>query len=164
MKSKRYIIASFLLVALRAAACGPGPFVLPDDCDLYRLMPYYAELREPADGRVEANCRAWMAAVPGVSEEAVRQAVYDFSLLDWQRVLRGDDRGNAFCRKLLLTRELTPYACLYGANTTSSGARRCARRGTTVPALTMAVSTSTASPVWLPATAAAMPTAMCCWP
>lgn len=106
MKSKRYIIASFLLVALRAAACGPGPFVLPDDCDLYRLMPYYAELREPADGRVEANCRAWMAAVPGVSEEAVRQAVYDFSLLDWQRVLRGDDRGNAFCRKLLLTRDV----------------------------------------------------------
>ena len=106
MKSKIYIIASFLLVALRAAACGPGPFVLPDDCDLYRLMPYYAELREPADGRVEANCRAWMAAVPGVSEEAVRQAVYDFSLLDWQRVLRGDDRGNAFCRKLLLTRDV----------------------------------------------------------
>ena len=106
MKSKRYIIASFLLVALRAAACGPGPFVLPDDCDLYRLMPYYAELREPADGRVEANCRAWMAAVPGVTQEAVRQAVYDFTLLDWQRVLRGDDRGNAFCRKLLLTRDV----------------------------------------------------------
>lgn len=106
MKSKRYIIASFLLVALRAAACGPGPFVLPDDCDLYRLMPYYAELREPADGRVEANCRAWMAAVPGVTQEAVRQAVYDFSLLDWQRVLRGDDRGNVFCRKLLLTRDV----------------------------------------------------------
>ena len=103
MKSKRYIIASFLLVALRAVACGPGPFVLPDDCDLYRLMPYYAELREPDDGRVAANCRAWMAAVPGVSEEAVRQAVYDFSLLDWQRVLRGDDRGNAFCRKLIFT-------------------------------------------------------------
>lgn len=106
MKLKIYIIASFLLVALRAAACGPGPFVLPDDCDLYRLMPYYAELREPADGRVEANCRAWMAAVPGVTQEAVRQAVYDFSLLDWQRVLRGDDRGNAFCRKLLLTRDV----------------------------------------------------------
>lgn len=82
-------------------ACGPGPLVAPDDCDLYRILPYYVELQEPADGRVEANCRAWMKAVQGTSLEAVRQAVYDFTLADWLKVQQGDYRGNAFCRRLL---------------------------------------------------------------
>ena len=106
MKLKRFIAASALFCcALRAVACGPGPFILPDDCDLYRILPYYAELREPDYGRVEANCRAWKEAVGGVSEAAVRQAVYGFSLADWQRVQRGDDRGNAFCRRLIETHD-----------------------------------------------------------
>lgn len=106
MKLKRFIAASTLFFcALRAVACGPGPTVLPDDCDLYRILPYYAELREPDYGRVEANCRAWMKVVPNVSEASVRQAVYDFSLADWQRVQQGDDRGNTFCRHLLDTHD-----------------------------------------------------------
>ncbi len=106
MRLKRFIAASALLFcALRAVACGPGPFILPDDCDLYRILPYYAELREPDYGRIEANCRAWMKAVPGVSEEAVRQAIYDFSLAEWQQVQKGDDCSNAFCRKLIETKD-----------------------------------------------------------
>jgi hypothetical protein len=54
---------------------------------------------------MEANCRAWMKAVKGVSFEAVRQAIYDFTLADWQRVQQGDDCGNAFCRKLLSSKD-----------------------------------------------------------
>lgn len=95
-----------LLVSLRASACGPGPLVAPDDFDLYRLLPYYAELQEPADGRREANCRAWQRSLGGtVPLEAIRQAVYDLSLRDWLLVQQGDDRGNAFCQKLLATRD-----------------------------------------------------------
>lgn len=99
---KRFTTVSILLFcALRAVACGPGPNIRPDDCDLYRILPYYAELREPDDGRIEANCRAWMKAVKGVPYEAVRQAIYDFTLADWLRVQQGDARGNAFCRRLI---------------------------------------------------------------
>ena len=95
-----------LLVSLRASACGPGPLVAPDDFDLYRLLPYYAELQEPADGRREANCRAWQRSLGGTLPlEAIRQAVYDLSLRDWLLVQQGDDRGNAFCQKLLATRD-----------------------------------------------------------
>lgn len=95
-----------LLVSLRASACGPGPLVVPDDFDLYRLLPYYAELQEPADGRREANCRAWQRSLGGTLPlEAIRQAVYDLSLRDWLLVQQGDDRGNAFCQKLLATRD-----------------------------------------------------------
>lgn len=106
MRLKRFIAASALFFCtLRAIACGPGPFILPDNCDLYRLLPYYAELQEPDYGRVAVNCQAWMKAVPDVPETAIRQAIYDFSLIDWQRVQRGDDRGNAFCRRLIDTRD-----------------------------------------------------------
>lgn len=106
MKSKKFIaVSALLLCTLRAVACGPGPNVLPSDNDLYRIMPYYAELNEPDYGRVAANCQAWMKMVSGVTEEAVRQAIYDFSLVDWQRVQRGDDRGNAFCRRLIATHD-----------------------------------------------------------
>lgn len=95
-----------LLAAPRAAACGPGPLVAPDDFDLYRLLPYYAELQEPADGRREANCRVWQRSLGGTLPlEAIRQAVYDLSLRDWLLVQQGDDRGNAFCQKLLATRD-----------------------------------------------------------
>ena len=95
-----------LLASFRASACGPGPLVAPDDFDLYRLLPYYAELQEPADGRREANCRAWQRSLGGtVPLEAIRQAVYDLSLRDWLLVQQGDDRGNAFCQKLLATRD-----------------------------------------------------------
>lgn len=95
-----------LLVSLRASACGPGPLVVPDDFDLYRLLPYYAELQEPADGRREANCRAWQRSLGGTLPlEAIRQAVYDLSLRDWLLVQQGDDRGNAFCHRLLATRD-----------------------------------------------------------
>ena len=95
-----------LLVSLRASACGPGPLVAPDDFDLYRILPYYAELQEPADGRREANCRAWQRSLGGtVPLETIRQAVYDLSLRDWLLVQQGDDRGNAFCHRLLATRD-----------------------------------------------------------
>ena len=95
-----------LLASLRASACGPGPLVAPDDFDLYRILPYYAELQEPADGRREANCRAWQRSLGGTLPlEAIRQAVYDLSLRDWLLVQQGDDRGNAFCQKLLATRD-----------------------------------------------------------
>lgn len=95
-----------LLAPLRASACGPGPLVAPDDFDFYRLLPYYAELQEPADGRREANCRAWQRSLGGTLPlEAIRQAVYDLSLRDWLLVQQGDDRGNAFCQKLLATRD-----------------------------------------------------------
>lgn len=95
-----------LLASLRASACGPGPLVAPDDFDLYRLLPYYAELQEPADGRREANCRAWQRSLGGtVPLETIHQAVYDLSLRDWLLVQQGDDRGNAFCQKLLATRD-----------------------------------------------------------
>lgn len=95
-----------LLASLRASACGPGPLVAPDDFDLYRLLPYYAELQEPADGRREANCRAWQRSLGGTLPlETIRQAVYDLSLRDWLLVQQGDDRGNAFCQKLLATRD-----------------------------------------------------------
>ncbi|MBR1765643.1 MAG: hypothetical protein IJ745_01210 [Bacteroidales bacterium] len=93
-----------LSLATRTLACGPLPRVMPDDCDLYRLMPYYAEQHEPDDGRREANCRAWQREVGGsISLSAIDQAVYAFSLADWQRVSQGDDLGNAFCRRLLAT-------------------------------------------------------------
>jgi len=95
-----------LLASFRASACGPGPLVAPDDFDLYRLLPYYAELQEPADGRREANCRVWQRSLGGTLPlEAIRQAVYDLSLRDWLLVQQGDDRGNAFCQKLLATRD-----------------------------------------------------------
>lgn len=95
-----------LLASLRASACGPGPLVAPDDFDLYRILPYYAELQEPADGRREANCRAWQRSLGGTLPlETIRQAVYDLSLRDWLLVQQGDDRGNAFCQKLLATRD-----------------------------------------------------------
>lgn len=106
MKLKRYILVSLLLLCGRALACGPGPMVLPDDCDLYRVLPYGAEYKEPDYGRVEANCRAWQRAVGGkVTLEEVRKAVYGFTLADWERVQRGDDCGNAFCRRLLALRD-----------------------------------------------------------
>ncbi|MBR6899381.1 MAG: hypothetical protein IKN29_03710, partial [Bacteroidales bacterium] len=80
-----------LLASLRASACGPGPLVAPDDFDLYRLLPYYAELQEPTDGRREANCRAWQRSLGGTLPlETIRQAVYDLSLRDWLLVQQGD--------------------------------------------------------------------------
>ena len=106
MKLKRFIAASALLFcALRAVACGPGPLVLPSDNDLYRILPYYAELREPDYGRVAANCEAWWEAAPGLSYASIRQAIYDFSLADWLRVQQGDDCGNTLCRHLIDTRD-----------------------------------------------------------
>lgn len=100
------LCALFLMASLRAAACGPGPLVAPDDFDLYRILPYYAELQEPDDGRREANCLAWQRAVGGkVPLEAIRQALYDLSLRDWLRVQHGDACGNAFCKKLIATRD-----------------------------------------------------------
>ena len=100
------LCALFLLASLRAAACGPGPLVAPDDFDLYRILPYYAELQEPDDGRREVNCLAWQRAVGGkVPLEAIRQALYDLSLRDWLRVQQGDALGNAFCLRLLNTRD-----------------------------------------------------------
>ena len=107
MRLKRFIAVSTLLLlcALRAVACGPCPIVLPADYDLYRLLPYYAELKEPADGRMQTNCRLWMEAVPGTKYDEVRQAIYEFNLADWQRVERGEDCGNAFCRKLIANKD-----------------------------------------------------------
>ncbi len=102
MRLKSFITVSFLLLAMRAVACGPGPLVTPDDCDIYRLMPYYAELKEPDYGRRDANCQAWLKTVGGkVPVAAIRSAIYDLNLRDWLRVQQGDDRGNAFCRHLL---------------------------------------------------------------
>ena len=106
MRLKRCIVVSVycLLTVVfcpPSSACGPMPLLLPDQCDLYRILPYYAELKEPDYGRVEANCRAWMRSSGCNDMAAVRQALYDFSLLDWQKVPQGDDRGNAFCRSVM---------------------------------------------------------------
>ncbi len=106
MRLKNFIVASLLLFGSHALACGPGPFVTPGDNDLYRILPYYAELAEVQDGRVEANCRAWMRSVGGgVKMADVKAAVYDFSLREWLRVQQGDDCGNAFCRRLLARKD-----------------------------------------------------------
>lgn len=103
-KLKLFIVAS--LLTLRALACGPGPIVVPDDCDLYRIMPYYADQQEPDYGRREANCLAWQRTLGGkVPEAAIRQAIYDFNLRDWLRVQQGDALGNAFCQHLLNTHD-----------------------------------------------------------
>ena len=106
MRLKSFIVASLLLLCGRVLACGPGPNIIPGDNDLYRILPYYAELAEPQDGRMTANCRAWMRSVGGgVTEADVKAAVYDFSLREWLRVQKGDDCGNAFCRRLLARKD-----------------------------------------------------------
>lgn len=106
MRLKSFIVASLWLLGGHVWACGPGPFIYPGDNDLYRILPYFAELSEPQDGREEVNCRAWMRSVGGhVAEADVKAAVYDFSLRDWLRVWQGDDCDNAFCRRLLARKD-----------------------------------------------------------
>ncbi|MBR1550278.1 MAG: hypothetical protein IJ634_06535 [Bacteroidales bacterium] len=100
------VLGVLLLLSARALACGPDPIVVPDDCDLYRILPYYAELQEPDYGRREANCLAWQRTLGGrIPEASIRQAIYDFTLRDWLLVQQGDARGNAFCQHLLDTRD-----------------------------------------------------------
>ena len=103
---KSFLSISLLLLAgLRVWACGPGPMVMPDDCDLYRILPYYAELHESDYGIVDRNCKAWKSRYPKVKLVDIRLAIYDYTLADWQKIASGKETKGAFDKALVTARD-----------------------------------------------------------
>lgn len=118
MKKLRTFTAVSLLMLFAGMsdcqACGWGPFWMPADIDIYRIMPYFAEgnYRYVHKSFVDDNCQLWFDAVrssktngPLPGKEDIRTAIYDFDFADWTAIRQNTGNGkpfkNSFVRCLL---------------------------------------------------------------
>ena len=102
-----------LLVSRAALACGPY-YYYPRDLILYRVLPYGCEgkrwdsqAKHPEASFADRNCLQWCREVssqprsPFSDTTAVRRAVYEYSLKDWERIYYGGYDTNRFVQRLL---------------------------------------------------------------
>ena len=121
--SKLFILASLLLAySVQALACGPWYYTAEDN-DIYRLLPYGAEgpalsLSPDFSGQ---NVALWSQQTKCKDTEAIRQAIYNGTLDDWNRLYLHPDNStttgwfanNAFVKQLAKRHDNDAIKLLY---------------------------------------------------
>lgn len=111
MKLKIFILASFCFCMLPMMGIGCGCGYRSYDHLFFQIMGDEVPKSDFAD----QNCLLWQRQTSmSVSVEDIKEAIYQFSLEDWQRVLdNGCDAENAFVKYLIYTLDTSAMNLLY---------------------------------------------------